>query len=40
MEITWSRGHGFHPHLHILVLTDIPLSYEHACDLGERWFPR
>jgi hypothetical protein len=40
MEITWSRAHGFHPHLHVLVLTDVPLSYEVACDLGERWFLR
>lgn len=40
MEITWSRGHGFHPHLHVLVLTDVPLSDEHARDLGARWFLR
>lgn len=40
MEITWSRGHSFHPHLHVLVLTDVPLSFEHARDLGERWFLR
>jgi hypothetical protein len=29
-----------HPHLHVLVLTDVRLSDEHARDLGERWFLR
>ena len=40
LEITWSRVNGFHPHLHVVVLTDTPVSYEHARDLGERWFLR
>ena len=40
LEINWSRLNWWHPHLHILVLTDVPLSPEHARDLGERWFLR
>ncbi len=40
LEITWGRAAGFHPHLHVLVLTDTPVSIEHARDLGERWFLR
>ena len=36
LEITWSRVNGWHPHLHIVVLTDTPVSNEHAHDLGER----
>jgi hypothetical protein len=35
------RGvNGWHPHLHIVVLTDTPVSDEHARDLGERWLLR
>lgn len=40
LEITWSRRHWFHPHLHVLALTDTPLSSEMAWELGWRWFGR
>lgn len=40
LEITWSRPHWWHPHLHILILTDVPLSPELAFELGARWFER
>lgn len=40
LEITYGRDHGWHPHLHVLILTDVEVSEEHARDLGERWFLR
>lgn len=40
LEITWSRDHGYHPHLHVVVMTDVPVSNEHAQNLGEMWWMR
>jgi hypothetical protein len=40
LEITWGRNAGFHPHLHVLVLTDIELSPDMARALGVAWFDR
>lgn len=34
LEITWSRANGWHPHIHMLVLVDSPMSQERAEHLG------
>ncbi|WP_239028763.1 protein rep [Pseudonocardia acidicola] len=40
VEVTRSQLHGWHPHAHVLVITDIPLSAEMLAELGGRWFAR
>jgi hypothetical protein len=39
VEVTHGEA-GFHPHLHVLVFTDVPISAEMAEQLGMRWWPR
>ena len=39
VEVTFG-DQGFHPHLHVLVFTDVPISFEMAEQLGMRWWLR
>jgi hypothetical protein len=38
LEITWGRAHGWHPHLHVLILLDHPMSQLRADELAWRLF--
>ena len=40
LEVTHSDAHSWHPHRHVLVLFDGPVSQEMAEELGRRWFDR
>lgn len=40
VEVTHSDRNGFHPHLHIVVAFDGPISSEMLTELGGRWFAR
>jgi hypothetical protein len=40
VEVTRSDQHGFHPHLHVVVCFDTPVSNELLAELGGRWFAR
>lgn len=40
VEVTRSDAHGWHPHLHVIVVLDGPMSHEMLAELGGRWFAR
>jgi hypothetical protein len=37
LEVTWGPEHGWHPHLHVAILTTDPLRPEEVAELNERW---
>lgn len=39
-EVTYGEEHGWHPHLHVLVMLDGPMSQELVQELAERWHLR
>jgi hypothetical protein len=40
LDLTWSPRAGWHPHFHVLVLTEEPLSDQDRRDIEQRWYRR
>lgn len=37
LEATWGPENGWHPHLHIVILTSRPLNLDEQAELDQRW---
>lgn len=40
LDLTWSPRAGWHPHYHVLVLTEDPLTDQERRDIEQRWYRR